>query len=165
MVMRYEPDVSSGATEGSLATSCALCTCGCFLLSRWRISASIVLLIISFSRSADNYPSTSGNPNLYALSWSLFATTKYTFHLLFLWVFIATSAIFVALLRSRFFRLNDVRWLSYFTNWWWDPLTLQRIQPSCLRRFMIFVGFHSTRAAVSTYPKKEQFNVQNITQI
>ena len=105
--MRYEPDVSSGATEGSLATSCALCTCGCFLLSRWRISASIVLLIISFSRSADNYPSTSGNPNLYALSWSLFTTAKYTFHFLFLWIFIATSATAVALLRNRFFRVND----------------------------------------------------------
>ena len=105
--MRYEPDVSSGATAGSLETLYALCAYGCFLLWRRRISASIVLLIISFSRSADNYPSTSGNPNLYALSWSLFATTKYTFHLLFLWVFIATSAIFVALLRSRFFRVND----------------------------------------------------------
>ena len=105
--MRYEPDVSSGATEGSLATLCALCTCGCFLLSRWRISASIVLLIISFSRSADNYPSASGNPNLYALSWSLFTTAKYTFHFLFLWIFIATSATAVALLRNRFFRVND----------------------------------------------------------
>ena len=99
--------MSSGATEGSLATLCALCAYGCFLLSRWRISASIVLLIISFSRSADNYPSTSGNPNLYALSWSLFTTTKYTFHFLFLWIFIAISATAVALLRSRFFRVND----------------------------------------------------------
>ena len=99
--------MSSGATEGSLATLCALCTCGCFLLSRWRISASIVLLVISFLRSADNYPSTSGNPNLYALSWSLFTTAKYTFHFLFLWIFIATSATAVALLRSRFFRVND----------------------------------------------------------